>query len=96
MYHPGTINVYMSKATKANSVDAGKGQTWFKVFEQTPTGKAGDRQLTFSSASASQTAITFTIPRSVPSGEYLIRTEQVALHSASSYGGLVSNDIYPI
>ena len=31
--------------------------------------------------------ITFTIPKSLPSGEYLIRAEHIALHSASSFGG---------
>ena len=30
---------------------------------------------------------TFTIPSSLPSGQYLIRVEQIALHVASTYGG---------
>jgi hypothetical protein len=55
------------------------------VYQNIPTYSSSTHQLTFPSESLS--TITFTIPKSVPSGQYLIRAEQVALHAASSYGG---------
>lgn len=33
------------------------------------------------------TQVTFTLPASLPSGQYLVRAEQIALHVASSFGG---------
>ena len=36
---------------------------------------------------AGQQEFTFTLPASLPSGQYLIRVEQIALHVASTYGG---------
>ncbi|KAJ3484844.1 hypothetical protein NLI96_g5356 [Meripilus lineatus] len=83
-YHPGYFSVYMSKASPAaNSASAGTGQTWFKVWEDAPVFKNG--ALVFPSTSI--TSFTFTLPKSLPNGQYLIRAEQIALHSASSYGG---------
>ncbi|KAI0346667.1 hypothetical protein BDW22DRAFT_1462603 [Trametopsis cervina] len=84
IYHPGYLSVYLSKASPAaNSPQAGTGQTWFKVYEQKPTYANG--QLTFPSTSQQQ--FTFTLPKSLPSGQYLARVEQIALHVASTYGG---------
>ncbi|KAI0806264.1 glycoside hydrolase [Irpex lacteus] len=84
IYHPGYLDVMMSKADPAaNSPEAGTGKTWFKVYEQKPTFANG--QLTFPSTSQQQ--FTFTIPKSLPSGQYLVRVEQIALHVASTYGG---------
>ncbi|KAI0792333.1 glycoside hydrolase family 61 protein D [Abortiporus biennis] len=86
IYHPGYLDVYMSKADPAaNSPEAGTGQTWFKVWEDAPTFSSSTRQLTFPSTTMTQ--FTFTIPSSLPSGQYLIRAEQIALHVASTYGG---------
>ncbi|KAL4243985.1 Endo-beta-1,4-glucanase D [Abortiporus biennis] len=86
MYHPGYFSVYMSKASpSANSAQAGTGQTWFKVWENPPVFNAASRQLTFPSQNIQ--SFTFTIPKSLPSGQYLIRAEQIALHAATSYGG---------
>ncbi|KAI0090401.1 glycoside hydrolase [Irpex rosettiformis] len=91
IYHPGYLDVMMSKADPtANSAEAGTGSTWFKVYEQKPT--FADGQLTFPSTTQEQ--FSFTIPKNLPSGQYLVRAEQarihlfdIALHSASSYGG---------
>lgn len=84
----------MSKAEPyANSTSAGTGQTWFKIFEIPPVMQNG--QLTFPSESTSSVcacgpisdpstlldvqSFTFTIPKSLPSGQYLIRVEHVSL-----------------
>ncbi|GJE85229.1 glycoside hydrolase family 61 protein [Phanerochaete sordida] len=84
IYHPGYLSVYLSKATpEANSVQAGTAQTWFKVYEQKPVYENG--ALVF--PSTTQQSFTFTLPKSLPSGQYLARVEQIALHVASTYGG---------
>ncbi|KAF8578768.1 lytic polysaccharide monooxygenase [Ramaria rubella] len=84
IYHPGYLDVYMTPASPAaNSPDAGTGQTWFKVWEDAPVYSNG--ALTFPSETMTQ--FTFTIPPSLPSGQYLVRGEQIALHVAETYGG---------
>ncbi|KAI0631024.1 glycoside hydrolase [Trametes polyzona] len=83
-YHPGYFSAYMSPASPAaNSPEAGTGKTWFKIWEDPPVFENG--QLVFPSTSINE--ITFTIPKSLPSGQYLVRGEQIALHVASSVGG---------
>ncbi|KAI0696825.1 glycosyl hydrolase family 61-domain-containing protein [Cytidiella melzeri] len=84
LYHPGYFSIYMSKATPAaNSPQAGTGQTWFKVYEIPPV--YSDGQLSFPSENVQ--SFTFTVPKSLPSGQYLARVEHIALHAASTYGG---------
>ncbi|KIP02419.1 glycoside hydrolase family 61 protein [Phlebiopsis gigantea 11061_1 CR5-6] len=84
IYHPGYLSVYLSEANPAaNSEEAGTGQTWFKVYEQSPVYENG--ALVF--PSTTQQSFTFTLPTSLPSGQYLARVEQIALHVAESYGG---------
>ncbi|PSR77785.1 hypothetical protein PHLCEN_2v7708 [Hermanssonia centrifuga] len=74
----------MSQASPAaNSASAATGKTWFKIYEQAPVFENG--ALTF--PSETQTQFTLTIPKSLPSGQYLVRAEQIALHVASTYGG---------
>ncbi|KIJ56178.1 lytic polysaccharide monooxygenase [Sphaerobolus stellatus SS14] len=85
MGHPGYFDVYLSKATPAaNSEQAGTGQTWFKIWEWAPT-YSPSTGLVFASENIQQ--FTFTIPKSLPSGQYLVRAEQIALHVASTYQG---------
>lgn len=81
----------------------GAGQVWFKVHEVsavTDGGKSiswpsqGTRRnvwqpdvnyLTIHLLGAK--SITFTLPKSIPDGQYLVRIEHIALHSAGSFGG---------
>jgi len=85
MGHPGYFAVYMTQATPAaNSEQAGTGKTWFKVWDLQPTYSAATRTLTFN---MSLQQFTFTIPKSLPSGQYLVRGEHIALHVASTYQG---------
>jgi hypothetical protein len=37
--------------------------------------------------SAGLDTVTFTLPKNLPSGQYLVRAESIALHLASTYGG---------
>ncbi|OBZ67573.1 putative endo-beta-1,4-glucanase D [Grifola frondosa] len=83
-YHPGYFSAYMSEASPAaNSAEAGTGSTWFKVWEDPPVFENG--ALVFPSQTID--SFTFTIPKSLPSGQYLVRGEQIALHVASTFGG---------
>ncbi|EIN14512.1 hypothetical protein PUNSTDRAFT_80948 [Punctularia strigosozonata HHB-11173 SS5] len=85
IYHPGYLSAYMTPASPAaNSNEAGLGQTWFKIWEDPPVFTPGEG-LVFPSQSIQE--FTVTIPKSLPSGQYLIRGEQIALHVAESYGG---------
>ncbi|KAF8915681.1 glycoside hydrolase family 61 protein D [Mucidula mucida] len=84
IYHPGYASAYMSTASpSANSTGAGLGSTWFKIWESPPVYSGGS----FTFPTNGQSQLTFTIPKNVPSGQYLLRIEHIALHSASSFGG---------
>ena len=55
----------------------------FKIYQEEATISAS--AISWKSQGLKQTSVT--IPKSLPSGEYLLRTEHVALHSAGSSGG---------
>ncbi|MCJ1442877.1 MAG: hypothetical protein MMC23_003374 [Stictis urceolatum] len=84
IYHPGPVLVYMAKvpAGKTAANWDGSGAVWFKVFQQGPI--FGGQALTWPSNGA--TKVNFTIPKTTPSGNYLVRVEQIALHVAQSEG----------
>ncbi|KAI0089324.1 glycoside hydrolase [Irpex rosettiformis] len=85
MGHPGYFSAYMTPASPAaNSPQAGTGSTWFKIWEWAPryTPTTG---LIFDSENIQ--GVNFTIPKSLPSGQYLLRVEQIALHVAGTYQG---------
>ncbi|ORY09132.1 glycoside hydrolase [Clohesyomyces aquaticus] len=74
--HPGPGFVYMSKAPGwVNSYD-GSGQ-WFKVWE---SGVTGSPSTDSNWGTWQKDRIEFTIPKSIPSGEYLVRAEHIAIH----------------
>ncbi|KIO32118.1 glycoside hydrolase family 61 protein [Tulasnella calospora MUT 4182] len=85
LYHQGYLDIYMARANPtANTESAGSGAVWFKVAEWVPGWtKAGG----FTWPSLNVQTFTFTIPKCLPAGEYLVRIEHIALHAASSYGG---------
>ncbi|KDN34817.1 hypothetical protein RSAG8_12115, partial [Rhizoctonia solani AG-8 WAC10335] len=78
IYHPGPLAVYMGKApTTAASWD-GSGANWFKIYEM------GANFNPFKFQSMDKSTFTFTIPKTIPSGDYLVRIEQIGLHVAGS------------
>ncbi|TFL01519.1 glycoside hydrolase family 61 protein A [Pterulicium gracile] len=86
IYHPGVLNIYMAKVpggTTAANWD-GSGNVWFKVHQISATTNGGS---SISFPSDGMPSVSFTIPKSTPTGEYLIRVEHIALHSAGSFGG---------
>ncbi|KAF8310074.1 hypothetical protein DL93DRAFT_2099611 [Clavulina sp. PMI_390] len=86
IYHPGYTAVYMAQVSDLTSESAGDGSVWFKIFEDAPVYDASLSDF-YVFPDETATSVTFTIPKALPSGNYLIRVEQIALHVASSYGG---------
>ncbi|KAH7087275.1 glycoside hydrolase [Auriculariales sp. MPI-PUGE-AT-0066] len=81
--HPGPFMVYMAKAPSTAASFDGSGTVWFKIYQIAPTFNSG----AIAWPTDGLTQITFPIPKSLPSGDYLIRGEHIALHGASSSGG---------
>lgn len=83
--HPGPLLVYMAKAPSGTSAAAfnASGEDWFKIYQQAPT--VDSSGLEWQSTNKQQ--FEFTLPSSLPSGDYLLRIEHIALHSASTQGG---------
>jgi len=85
IYHPGVVNVYMAKApSSVSSFTGASGNVWFKVFEISAVTDGG-KTITFPAENLP--AVNFTIPAQLPSGQYLVRMEAIALHVAQSFGG---------
>ena len=82
--HFGPVMVYMSKVDDATAADGASG-SWFKVdeFGYDATNKTWGTDM----LNANCGKQTFTIPSKIPSGDYLIRAEAIALHTASQVGG---------
>lgn len=86
--HPGPLSVYMSKAPDGTSAGEYKGDgDWFKVYELTYTNISKDRLVWATGINGFIQNFTFTLPDSLPSGEYLMRAEHIGLHGAYDEGG---------
>ncbi|KIM21889.1 glycoside hydrolase family 61 protein, partial [Serendipita vermifera MAFF 305830] len=83
IFHPGVLNVYMSKAPGTAAAYDGSGG-WFKIYQVTAVTNGGT-SITWPTDNATQ--FTFKIPSSISAGNYLLRIEHIALHSASSTAG---------
>ncbi|KDQ52694.1 glycoside hydrolase family 61 protein [Jaapia argillacea MUCL 33604] len=84
MYHASVVNVYMAKAPGNVSTWDGSGTVWFKVYQITPVTNGGT-SITF--PTETESTVVFTVPKNLPSGQYLVRVENIAIHAASTYGG---------
>lgn len=81
--HKGPIITYMARVNSATSERNPSNLNWFKIAE---TGLNG-RTWAVDTLIAQNGKWTVRIPSSIPAGEYLIRQEIIALHSAYSQGG---------
>ncbi|KAH7079233.1 fungal cellulose binding domain-containing protein [Paraphoma chrysanthemicola] len=83
--HPGPLQFYMAKAPagKTAATFDGSGAVWFKVQSQGATFTGGQ----IGWPSSGKTQVFLTLPKALPSGEYLVRVEHIALHSANAVGG---------
>ncbi|KAL2256973.1 hypothetical protein VTK26DRAFT_828 [Humicola hyalothermophila] len=84
--HPGPLHFYMAKVPSGQTAATfdGKGAVWFKIYEDGPSGLGTDK-ITW--PSEGKTTVDVQIPACIADGEYLLRVEHIALHSASSVGG---------
>ncbi|KAL2151622.1 hypothetical protein VTH82DRAFT_6720 [Thermothelomyces myriococcoides] len=84
--HPGPLQFYMAKVPSGQSASTfdGTGNVWFKIYHDGPNG-LGTEQITW--PSDGKTEVSVTIPSCIEDGEYLLRVEHIALHSAGSEGG---------
>lgn len=81
--HPGPLQVYMSKAPGDVREYDGSGG-WFKIYELGPESFSSDG-ITWGATDIGN--FTFELPKEVPSGQYLVRIEHIALHGAGEWGG---------
>lgn len=84
MLHPGPTQVYISPADDTTAYD-GTGN-WYKVH-QSLLCTAGDAESLCYGAwcSYGEDNVWFTVPSTIPNGQYLVRGEHIALHGA--HGG---------
>ena len=73
----------MAKVANASTAD-GSGNVWFKVYQISAVTDGG-KSITFPAEGVP--GVTFTLPSALPSGQYLVRMEAIALHVASTFGG---------
>ncbi|KDN43729.1 hypothetical protein RSAG8_05919, partial [Rhizoctonia solani AG-8 WAC10335] len=78
IYHPGPLAVYLGKAPTTATAWDGSGANWFKIYE---LGATFDP---FAFIPMGQSTFNFTIPKTIPSGDYLLRIEQIGLHVAGA------------
>jgi len=88
--HYGPVLVYMSKVADSSTADGSSG--WFKVFQDTwakdPTGSSGsDDSWGTKDLNTCCGKMSVKIPADIPAGDYLLRSEAIALHAAASVGG---------
>ncbi|CAK5282512.1 unnamed protein product [Mycena citricolor] len=86
LYHPGVVNVYMAKAPTGTDVSKWDptGAVWFKVYQISAITDGGS---TITWPALNLPEIKFQIPAQTPAGQYLVRTEHIALHGAQALGG---------
>ncbi|KAJ6178105.1 hypothetical protein N7519_008566 [Penicillium mononematosum] len=81
MQHPGPALVYMSKAPTTAKEYEGDGE-WFKIHQESVCDK--NKDFTKDAwCTWDKDRIEFTIPASLPDGEYLIRPEHIGVHGAA-------------
>ncbi|KAJ3032505.1 hypothetical protein HDV00_007443 [Rhizophlyctis rosea] len=83
VYHPGPYSAWLGKAPGDVTQWDGSGANWFKIWEKAQTGVTSSG-LQWDTTSSQ---VTFKIPSATPPGQYLLRIEQIGLHSAGSAGG---------
>uniref|UniRef100_A0A8H7Y615 AA9 family lytic polysaccharide monooxygenase n=1 Tax=Psilocybe cubensis TaxID=181762 RepID=A0A8H7Y615_PSICU len=83
--HYGPVQVYMAAVSDATSA-VGSSASWFKVAEM---GMPSNNPVYWGTEVLNDNCghFTFTVPKDIAPGNYLVRAEVIALHVASSVGG---------
>ncbi|KAJ9139509.1 Glycoside hydrolase family 61 protein [Coniochaeta hoffmannii] len=85
--HPGPVQFYMAKVPEGKDINTwdASGNVWFKAASIGAASTPGAKALSWPTYLKKNA--TFTIPKNLPSGGYLVRVESIALHQAQSPGG---------
>ncbi|KAF2034360.1 hypothetical protein EK21DRAFT_97466 [Setomelanomma holmii] len=85
IFHPGPLQFYLAKVPSGQTAATweGTGNVWFKIYAE--PAKISGGQLSWDSLN--KASVSVTIPKNTPSGDYLLRVEHIALHSASNLNG---------
>ncbi|WYZ42045.1 hypothetical protein EsH8_V_000940 [Colletotrichum jinshuiense] len=83
IYHDGPVTVWLSPVGSGSVTTYDGSGPWAKIWEL--GAQTGNGQIKF--PASNQAAFNFQIPSCTPPGEYLLRIEQIGLHSASAKGG---------
>ncbi|KAK9424039.1 hypothetical protein SUNI508_13829 [Seiridium unicorne] len=88
--HYGPVNVYLSKVDDASAADGSS--SWYKIFASSwapnSSGGSGDDDYWGTKDLSSCCGRTdVPIPADTPAGDYLLRAEVIALHTAATSGG---------
>ncbi|KAF1970696.1 hypothetical protein BU23DRAFT_473182, partial [Bimuria novae-zelandiae CBS 107.79] len=80
MYHPGGAQIYLSRAPNDDLVNYAGDGDWFKIKHiGTTDGKTWDL---YEKSEISIKRLNATIPKTTPSGKYLLKVEYIAYHNA--------------
>lgn len=82
--HKGPVIVYLAQISNATQTSV-TGLNWFKIWED--GFDANNSTWGVDRLIANKGKHTFTVPSCIESGNYLVRTEIIALHAASTYPG---------
>ncbi|KAG6841141.1 hypothetical protein C0991_001417 [Blastosporella zonata] len=74
IFHEGPAAIYLGKAPELAADWDGSGANWFKIAEW------GAEYNPWGFTDLGMSELTTTIPKDTPSGQYLVRGEQIALH----------------
>ncbi|KAK3986453.1 putative endo-beta-1,4-glucanase D [Cladorrhinum sp. PSN332] len=88
--HHGPVTVYLTKVSDASTADGSTG--WFKIFQdgwaKNPSGGSGDDDYWGTKdLNTCCGKMNVKIPSDIPSGDYLLRAEAIALHAAGGANG---------
>ncbi|GAB1312445.1 hypothetical protein MFIFM68171_02655 [Madurella fahalii] len=88
--HYGPVQVYLTKVADATTADGSTG--WFKIFSNSWSKKSGGRSGDDDNWGTRDLStccgkMDVKIPSDIPSGDYLLRAEALALHTAGQAGG---------
>lgn len=83
--HPGSLNVYMAKASDGTPISQfdGSGAVWMKIMHAGPDISPAGLKWPYEGAAS----VPIQLPACLEDGEYLLRIEHIALHGASGVGG---------
>ncbi|SPO07451.1 related to cellulose binding protein CEL1 [Cephalotrichum gorgonifer] len=83
--HFGPVQFYMAKVPEGANINTwdAAGNVWAKVASISGVRNGGD----WVWPAYNEEVVEFTVPQNIPSGDYLVRVESIALHQAQSVGG---------